>query len=206
MLVGYVSDERFVALDNVRVEFEQNGQSVAVVASTPRGALYGEIAPGPYKVTLVKEGYGPKSVTMEAVEGKPYHFRLLSDNIYGYMWPKWVRSGERSEFRVHSVEAYKLSLWRYGLEKEFIRPLGWFDEHGPRSTMQITPDGDYVQTGVQWNKIGYGSPHHTQLVPGPERSGLYFSMPRPNRALSFPSPGSWLPPNLARLSASLPRP
>jgi hypothetical protein len=85
-----------------------------------------------------------------------------------------VKSGERSEFRVHSVEAYKLSLWRYGLEKEFIRPLGWFDEHGPRSTMQITPDGDYVQTGVQWNKIGYGSPHHTQLVPGPEHSGLYY--------------------------------
>ncbi len=40
--------------------------------------------------------------------------------------------------------------------------------------MQITPDGDYMQTGVQWNKIGYGSPHHTQLVSAPERSGLYY--------------------------------
>ena len=40
--------------------------------------------------------------------------------------------------------------------------------------MQITPDGDYTQTGVDWNKIGYGRPHHTQLVAGPERSGLYY--------------------------------
>lgn len=174
MLVGYVSSERYVALDNVRVEFEQDGQFVTVVSSTPRGAIYAEIAPGEYKVTLVKDGFGPKSVVMQAQESTPYHFRLLSDTLYGYMWPKWVKSGERAEFRVHSVEAYKLSLWRYGLEKEFIKPLGWFDEHGPRSTMQITPDGDYVQTGVQWNKLGYGSPHHTQLVPGPERSGLYY--------------------------------
>jgi hypothetical protein len=174
MLVGYVSNERYVALDQVRVEFQQNGQSVAVATSTPRGAINAEIAPGEYTVTLSKDGHGPKSVVMQAQEGKPYQFRLLSDTLYGYMWPKWVKSGQRSEFRVHSVAAYKLSLWRYGLEKEFIRLLGWFDEHGPRSTMQITPDGDYVQTGVQWNKIGYGSPHHTQLVPGPELSGLYY--------------------------------
>jgi hypothetical protein len=174
MLVGYVSSERYVALDNVRVEFQQNGQSVAIATSTPRGAIEAEIAAGEYTATLAKDGYGPKSVTMTVQEGKPYQFRLLSDNLYGYMWPKWVKSGERGEFRVHAVEAYKLSLWRYGLEKEFIRPLGWFDEHGPRSTMQITPDGDYVQTGVQWNKIGYGSPNLSQLVAAPERSGLYY--------------------------------
>jgi N,N-dimethylformamidase len=174
VLVGYVSNERYEALDSVRLEFQQNGQTVAVVSSTPRGAVYADIAPGEYTVTLVKDGYGPKSVTMQAKEDTPYQFRLLSDKLYGYMWPKWVKSGQRSEFRVHSVEAYKLSLWRYGLEKEFIKLIGWFDEHGPRSTMQITPDGDYVQVGVQWNKIGYGSPHHTQLLPGPERSGLYY--------------------------------
>ncbi len=174
MLVGYVSNERYVALDDVHVEFEQNGSPVKVVRSTPRGAIYADIAPGDYRVTLIRDGHGPKSVEMHADPSTPYHFRLLSDNLVGYMWPKWVKSGERSEFRVHSVSPYKLSLWRYGLNKEFIRLLGWFDEHGPRATMQITPDGDYVQTGVQWNKIGYGSPHHTQLVPGPEKSGLYY--------------------------------
>ena len=174
MLIGYVSDERYVALAGVWLEFEREGESVAVVCSTPRGAVYAELEPGEYRVTLVKEGFGPKSVTMRVEPGRPYPFRLLSDCLLGYVWPKWVRSGERSEFRVHAVEPYRLSLWRYGWQKEFVRLLGWFDEHGPRAVMQITPDGDYTQTGVQWNKQGYGSPHHTQFVTAPERPGLYY--------------------------------
>ena len=40
--------------------------------------------------------------------------------------------------------------------------------------MQITPDGDYTQTGVMWNKFGYTSPNHKQFVTAPERSGLYY--------------------------------
>ena len=40
--------------------------------------------------------------------------------------------------------------------------------------MQITPDGDYTQTGVAWNKIGYLSPHHSQKVEAPTRSGMYY--------------------------------
>ncbi len=174
MLVGYVSDERYVALADVWLEFERDARSVAVVRSTPRGAVYAEVEPGEYRVTLVKDGVGSKSVTVRLGRGAPHQFRLLSDCLLGYAWPKWVRSGETSEFRVHSVEPYRLSLWRYGWKKEFVRLLGWFDEHGPRAVMQITPDGDYTQTGVKWNTVGYGSPHHTQLVIGPERSGLYY--------------------------------
>ncbi|MGQ0548768.1 MAG: N,N-dimethylformamidase beta subunit family domain-containing protein [Armatimonadota bacterium] len=174
MLVGYVSDERYVAVADVLLEFERGGRSAAIARSTPRGAVHAEIEPGEYRVTLVRDGFGSKSVPVNVEQGKPYHFRLLADRLLGFAWPKWVKSGERSEFRVHSVEPYRLSLWRYGLRKEFVRLLGWFDEHGPRAVMQITPDGDYTQTGVQWNTIGYGSPHHTQLVSGPERSGLYY--------------------------------
>jgi len=111
---------------------------------------------------------------MEVMEKKPYHFRLLTDNLLGYAWPKCVRSGERSEFRVHSPEAFKLSLWRYGWEKTEVHPIGWFDEHGPRATVQITPDQDYTQSGVQWNKFGYSSPHHKQFVIAPERPGLHY--------------------------------
>ena len=140
MLVGYVSNLGYVALDDVRVEYQQNGHCVAVVSSTPRGAIYAEIVPGEYTVTLVKDGCGPKSVKMHALEGMPYQFRLLSETIYGYMWPKWVKSGERSEFRVYSMEAYKLSLWRYGLEKEYIKPLGWFDEGGFKFEVQRVDD------------------------------------------------------------------
>jgi N,N-dimethylformamidase len=174
MLVGYVSDEQYVALADVLVEFEQCGRSVAVVHSTPRGAVYAEIEPGDYRATLVKAGFGSKSVELKVESDRPYQFRLLSDALLGYMWPKWVKSGERSEFRVHSVEPYRLSLWRYGWKKELVQQLGWFDEHGPRAVMQITPDDDYTRTGVAWNRQGYGSPHHTQFVTAPTRSGLYY--------------------------------
>jgi hypothetical protein len=188
MLVGYVSDERYVALADVLIEFERAGESVAVVRSTPRGGVYAEIEPGEYRVTLVKDGFGSKSVQMTVTPDEPYQFRLLSDCLLGYVWPRWVQSGERSEFRVHSVEPYRLTLWRYGLKKEFLAMLGWFDEHGPRAVMQVTPDGDYTQTGVEWNKRGYGNPHLTQFVTGPERSGLYYieAKGESGRFFSFP--------------------
>lgn len=175
MLIGYVSDERYVALADVAVEFEHAGKTVAICSSTPRGGIFTELDPGCYRVTLVKSGFGSKSVTMTVQPNELYHFRMLSDCILGYVWPRSVKSGDRSEFRVHSPEPYRLSLWRYGWRREFVKLLGWFDEHGPRAVMQITPDGDYTQSGVQWNRIGYGNNlHHTQYVTGPERSGLYY--------------------------------
>ena len=189
MLVGYVSDERFVALSGVQIEFQQNQQTRAVVQSTPRGAVLVELPAGSYDVTLVAPGFGSKRVTLDLPQAQPYHFRLLADGILGYVWPREVKTGERSEFRVHSSEPYRLSLWRYGWKRELVRLLGWFDEHGPRATMQITPDGDYTQTGVQWNKTGYGSAHHTQFVTGPERSGLYYlhaSQESSGRFFAFP--------------------
>ncbi|MCZ6633281.1 MAG: carboxypeptidase regulatory-like domain-containing protein [bacterium] len=173
MLVGYVSDERYIALSDVLVEFETDSETVGT-RSRASGAVYADIAPGPCRVTLAKDGFGSKIVEMEAKEGEPYLFRLLTDCILGYMWPKCVRAGDRSEFRVHSPEAYKLELWRYGWKKELVRPIGWYDEHGPRATVQLSPDGDYTQTGVQWNKFGYTSPTHKQYVTAPAQSGLYY--------------------------------
>lgn len=174
MLVGYVSDEQYVALADVLLEFEENGASVAVVRSMPSGAVYADIPAGHYRVILVRQGFGSKHVDLELDRNTPYQFRLLSDRLLGYVWPKWAKSGEKGEFRVHSVEPYRLSLWRYGMKREMVKLLGWFDEHGPRANMQITPDGDYTQTGCGWNKVGYGSPHHTQLAAAPDRSGLYY--------------------------------
>lgn len=174
MLVGYVSDERYIALCGVQIEFQQAGQTRAVVQSTPRGAVVAELPPGEYEVTLVHPGHGSKRVTLALPQAEPHQFRLLADGLLGYVWPREVKTGERSEFRVHSSEPYRLSLWRYGWKREFVRLLGWFDEHGPRATVQITPDGDYTQTGVHWNSVGYGSPHHTQFITGPGRSGLYY--------------------------------
>ncbi|MCH2124568.1 MAG: hypothetical protein MK165_07245 [Pirellulaceae bacterium] len=174
MLIGYVSDEYYVAMPNVQIEF-QNETTSLEVRSRASGAVHANIEPGTYQVTLAQKGFGAKRLELTIEENwAPYHFRLMRDGLLGYAWPKCVRSGEKSEFRVHSDEAYKLSLWRYGFVKELAQPIGWFDEHGPRATVQITPDGDYTQTGVQWNRFGYASPHHRQFITAPTRSGLYY--------------------------------
>lgn len=187
MLVGYVSDERYVALPDVSFEFE-NDCTRQTTRSSASGAIEVNITPGRYRVTLAKQGYGSKRVEMDADVGTPYQFRLLADGLLGYVWPKWVRSSEMSEFRIHADEEYKLSLWRYGQTKELVQRIGWFDEHGPRATVQITPDGDYTQTGVCWNKYGYSSPHHKQYIEAPERSGLYYFHAKTvgGRFFSFP--------------------
>src|SRR5688572_26258608 len=187
MLIGYVSDERYVALPGVEVELLGPRGSIAL-RSRASGSLYADIEPGRYEVVLAKEGYGFKRVVVDLKQDQPYQFRMLKDDLLGYAWPKWVKSGERSEFRVHSDAAYKLDLWRYGRKKELVRPIGWFDEHGPRATVQITPDGDYTQTGVTWNKFGYACPHHKQYVTAPERSGLYYfhAKSEAGRFFSFP--------------------
>ena len=188
MLIGYVSDERYVALPDTLLEFTGAAGEVVEARSSASGAVYADLQPGPYEVVLACRGYGSKRVKVSVVEGRPHHFRLLADGLLGYAWPKWVRGGERSEFRVHSHEAYKLELFRYGREKEFVRTIGWYDEHGPRATVQVTPDGDYTQTGVQWNRRGYTSPRHPQQVVAPGRAGLYYfhASTESGRFCSFP--------------------
>jgi hypothetical protein len=188
VLVAYVSDERYVALPDVLLEFESDFGSFEA-RSRATGSVHLEIPAGHYKVTLQKPGFGAKSVRLAIAHHQPPHqLRLLSDCLLGYAWPKWVSSGDKSEFRVHSVEPYQLSLWRYGIQKEPTRSLGWFDEHGPRATMQITPDGDYTQTGVGWNRQGYANPLLHQYVEAPERSGLYYFHARTARGTEFSFP------------------
>lgn len=187
MLIGYVSDERYLAIPDVAVEFDSPAGSWAT-HSRASGAIHADVPPGPYRVTLNKPGFGAKRVQMDVQPGQPYQFRLLSDCLLGYAWPKWVKGGERSEFRVHSPEAYHLTLWRYGWKKELIREIGWFDEHGPRATVQITPDGDYTQTGVEWNKYGYANPALLQYVSAPDRNGLYYFHAKTNSGLFYSFP------------------
>jgi hypothetical protein len=187
MLIGHVSDERYVALADVALLLE--GETTCVAArSLADGSIHADVPPGSYRVTLNRDGFGAKRVPIAVEPGKPYAFRLLSHKLLGYAWPKWVKSGELSEFRVHATEPYKLSLWRYGWRKELVRPIGWFDEHGPGATVQITPDGDFTQRGVAWNTIGYNNPHHRQFVEAPPRSGLYYfhAKSESGRFFSFP--------------------
>ena len=171
MLIGYVSDEYYEAITEATLEFRSGGEGT-IVRSAPSGAVYADLRPGDYDVIIGKPGYSSKRSRVTVGGSAPLHFRLLSDKLIGYAWPKWCRSGDPVECRVHSVEEYKLSLWRYGLEKEFVRVLGWFDEHGPRATAQSLPDRHFVETGVAWR------PASSHVDPGssnaPDRSGLYY--------------------------------
>jgi hypothetical protein len=184
--LAYVRDEMYVALPDVQGEFEslESGE-VVLLRSSPRGAFYGPLAPGRYRVVLAKDGYGSKTVAIELGAVRPIQFRLLSDTLLGYMWPKWVRAGEQAEIRAHAPEQYQLTLWRYGLKKEFVRMIGWIDEHGPGANRQILPDCDFTQEGAKWNQEGYAAPPSIQA---PDHSGLYYLWMRTpsGSAFSFP--------------------
>lgn len=190
MLIGFVSDERYVAQAGVLVEFQDDAGHSIETTSRASGSIHAMLTPGKWTVVLQKPGYGSKlsRITVPVSGLTPCQFRLLSDGLLGYAWPKWVRSGEESEFRVHAVEPYQLELWRYGCEPQRVRELGWHDEHGPRATMQITPDGDYTQSGVEWNSIGYVSETHRQFVTAPDQSGLYYFRASTRSGLEFSFP------------------
>jgi hypothetical protein len=185
-VLAYVSDEMYLALPDVAAEFEsEGGGDVTLLRSSPRGGLYGDLPPGRYRVTLSKPGYGAKTTRVVLSAEAPCQFRLLRDRLLGYMWPKWVRAGEPAEYRVSSVDQYQLTLWRYGLRKEFVRMVGWVDEHGPEANRQILPDGDFTQTGVKWNENGYAA---RPVITAPERSGLYYLWAKTPRGESFSFP------------------
>ena len=174
MLVGYVSDERFVAIADVTIEFERDGETVACVPSTARGKVIADIEPGDYRVTLVKSGFGSKSVEMTADPAEsvpvPAADRLPARLCLAEVGAIGRALGIPGSLR-RAVPAL-LAPVRAG--ERVVKILGWFDEHGPRAVMQITPDGDYTQTGVEWNKRGYGSRPPYPVRDRPERSGLYY--------------------------------
>ncbi len=187
-LAGYVSDERDLALADVVLEFIGAAGSFEA-RSRATGSVYVDLPAGVYEVALQKPGYGPKRTTLElAPERPPARLRLLSDGLLGYAWPKWVKGGDRGEFRVHAVEPYELSLYRMGLVQEHVQSLGWHDEHGPRATVQTVPDGDFTRTGVGWNEQGYVNPILHQKVRAPERSGLYYFHARTRSGARFGFP------------------
>jgi hypothetical protein len=185
MLVGYVSDEYYAALAEVSLEFREADTTPRATRSSASGAVYIDLAPGGCEVCLSKAGFGSKRVQVRLAAETPVHFRLLSDRLLGYAWPKWCRSGDEVEFRVHSVEPYKLGLWRYGYRKEFLRNLGWYDNHGPRAAMQTLPDRHFVESGVGWDN-GFGL--HRQVLRAPERSGLYYFHARSESGAFFSFP------------------
>jgi hypothetical protein len=185
MLAGFVSDESYAALPDVLVEFRGPDGRRTVARSAVSGAVLADLELGDHEVCLAKPGFGSKRVRAAVADGKPVHFRLLSDRLLGYAWPKWCRAGTPVEFRVHAVEPYKLGLWRYGLGKQFVRNVGWYDNHGPRAVMQTLPDGHFVETGVGWDS---GSGVHRRVIAAPDRTGLYYFHARGESGAFFSFP------------------
>ncbi|MBS1814629.1 MAG: carboxypeptidase regulatory-like domain-containing protein [Acidobacteria bacterium] len=189
MIFAYVSDENYLALSGVSAECVNISDGTCrELISSASGALRAELEPGQYRITLAKEGYGAKWVECKLPAESPIQLRLMSHSPCGFMWPKWTQAGSASEIKVSAHEQYQLSLWRYGLKKETVGVLSWFDEHAPLTTEQLLPDEDFTQTGVRWNRIGYPSMHPQQMVTAPQCSGLYYLWGRTlsGRRFSFP--------------------
>src|SRR5262245_46143550 len=87
MLIGYVSDERYVALPEVLLEFTDAKGGSWEARSRASGAVHLDAPAGDYTVTLQKPGFGAKRVRLTLPQPQPYHFRLLSDGLLGYTWP-----------------------------------------------------------------------------------------------------------------------
>ena len=71
MLLGYVSDERYLALSGVEIEILGPQGSIAV-RSRASGAVYAEIDPGRYEFVLSKAGYG--TITTEIAPAPEFFF------------------------------------------------------------------------------------------------------------------------------------
>src|SRR5690606_5464740 len=92
VLIAYVSDENFSALHDVSVVLEREG-TLTAARSLANGAVVADVPPGEYAVTLARDGYGPKRVTLALPAERPCQWRLLSDRLLGYVWPKWTAAG-----------------------------------------------------------------------------------------------------------------
>lgn len=179
MLVGYVSDEDYVAVPGALVELQSPDGASYEAVSSASGAVRVDAPPGEYRVAIACRGYGSKLTRIRLAEQRPVHLRLLTSRLLGYVWPKAARAGDRCELRVSSPHPYRAELWRYGAVREFVGHLG-HGEHPPGATAQVTPDGDYTGTGTGWSQFGLstgpGLPTSSTapgLLTAPPRSGLY---------------------------------
>jgi hypothetical protein len=178
MVIGFVSDEMFVAIADAQLEFKKTADGTRIEArSSASGAVNLDLGPGEYEVALAHPNFGSKISTLRvSADMQPHQFRLLSKALVGYIWPKWSRSGEVGEIRFSAHEAVEISLWRYGWEKEFIRDIGRFQAFAPSGDSQTLPDGDIAKIGVNWNhdRFAYSPDLEALSVIAPEKSGLYY--------------------------------
>jgi hypothetical protein len=181
-LLGYISDEMYVAIADAQIEFRIKDKTnyvkdAFVFKSAPSGAIYGTLPDGNYQVAISCSGYGSKITSYQKdSNSQPVQFRLLSKKLSGYIWPKWSRAGEKAEIRFSSHEVVDASLWRLGWKAEKIREIGRFEPFAPAGDSQTLPDGDISQSGVGWNHERFQFPPDldARTLIAPEQSGLYY--------------------------------
>ena len=178
MIIGYISDEMYVAIPDAQIEFiNKKSDELFIYRSSPSGAIHGKISSGEYKVNLSHPNFGSKITELEYEVGmQPIQFRLMSKKLTGYIWPKWCKSGEKGEIRFSAHEIVDASLWKMGWEAERIRELGRFEPFAPLGDVQTLPDGDISQLGVKWNhdRFQYPPDLEARTLVAPSASGLYF--------------------------------
>ena len=77
MLLGYVSDENYLALSDAQVEVHGHGIAPLSLRSSAAGAVYADIPEGIYDIALAQHGYGSKrSRGVDFKAGAPHQFRL----------------------------------------------------------------------------------------------------------------------------------
>ena len=75
-LIGYVSDERYVAVPDALLEFVGTSGASFEARSRASGAVYAHIPNGEYKVVIQKPGFGAKFSRVLLPVEKPHHFFL----------------------------------------------------------------------------------------------------------------------------------
>ena len=192
MLIGFVSDEMYVAISDVSLEFRniETDQRLST-RSTASGAVILDLKKGRYEIALAHPNFGSKLSEVEVQpEMAPYQFRLLSKSLIGYVWPKWSRSGDTAEIRFSSHESVEISLYRYGWEKEKIKSIGQFVSFAPSGDCQTIPDGDVSKIGVDWNhsRFDYSPDLDARRLIAPKESGLYYFHMRSSSGQTFSFP------------------
>ena len=167
MLIGYVSDERYLAPPEVQWRFSTaaaaRGRRVARrlgASRLPAGRIpRSSRSPGSAQVQRCQAARRPAAPVSFAFR-RPARLRL-------------AEVGARREVEFGSTPpnptSWAMALWpRDEFAAARLARRAW-----SAGDVQVLPDGDCTQTGAL-NEVGYASSVHSQKVAGPERSGCYF--------------------------------
>ncbi len=114
---------------------------------------------GLHKVKFLWKDQKAKSYKSNSV---PPIVRIMDDPLVGYQKRLWFLPGETVKVFVHANSEYKAKLTRFGLKREIVSDLGRHNK-----LQQITPDGFFVDKGLDWDAA------FSYTIPKTATPGLY---------------------------------